>query len=105
MCKLGNFILLGDFNSEVSENAMKEFCDTYNLNNLVTEATSSIDLIFTNRVRSFQNSITMETGQSDHHKMIITVLKTLVPKQTPILIKYRDYRKFNSLNFIHDLQI
>ena len=84
-----NFILLGDFNSEISENALKEFCDKYNLKNLVTETTcfknplnpSSIDLILTNRDISFQNSITMETGLSDHHKMIITVLKTLVPKQ------------------------
>ena len=112
MCKLENFILLGDFNSEISENAMKEFCDTYNLKNLVTEATCfknplnpiSIDLILTNRVRSFQNSITMETGLSDHHKMILTVLKTLVPEQSPILIKYHDYRKFNSLHFRNDLQ-
>ena len=39
MCKLDNFLLLGDYNSEMSENAMKEFCDTYNLKNLITEAT------------------------------------------------------------------
>ena len=110
MCKLENFFLLGDFNSEISENAMKEFCDRYNLKNLVTEATcfknpsnpSSIDLILTNRARSFQTRITMETGLSDHHRMIITVLKTLVPKQTPILIMYRD--KFNSQHFRHYLK-
>ena len=112
MCKLDNFILLGDYNSEMSENAMKEFCDTYNLKNLITEATcfknpnipSSIDVILTNRGRSFKNSITVETGISDHHKMIITVLNTYVPKQVPMLIKYRDYRKFNSQNFRYDLQ-
>ena len=112
MCRLENFILLGDFNSEITEYLMKEFCDTYNLKNLVTEATcfknplnpSSIDLILTNRIRSFQNTITLETGLSDHHKMVITVLKTFIPKRTPILIKYRDYRKFNSQNFRQDLQ-
>ena len=90
---------------------MKEFCDAYNLKNLVTEATcfknpsnpSSIDLILTNRVRSFMNTITLETGLSDHQKMTISVLKTFVPKQAPIVIKYRDYRKFNSQNFRHDL--
>ena len=112
MCRLENLILLGDFNSELTEYLMKEFCDTYNLKNLVTEATcfknplnpSSIDLILTNRIRSFQNTITLETGLSDHHKMVITVLKTFIPKRTPILIKYRDYRKFNSQNFRQDLQ-
>ena len=41
MCNLENFILLGDFNSEVQENEMKEFCDSYNLKNLVKEATCS----------------------------------------------------------------
>ena len=77
MCKLDNFILLGDYNSEMTENAMKEFSDTYNLKNLVNEPTcfknplhpSSIDVILTNRFKSFQNTITIETGLSDHHKM------------------------------------
>ena len=31
MCELDNFIILGDFNSEVHEHEMKEFCETYNL--------------------------------------------------------------------------
>ena len=39
MPKYDNFILLGDFNSEMSENAMREFCDTYNLKKLVNEPT------------------------------------------------------------------
>ena len=112
MCKLDNFILVGDYNSEISEKAMKEFCETYNLNNLVTEPTcfknplnpSSIDVMLTNRIRSFQNTIVFETGLSDHHKMTITVLKAYVPKQAPMLIKYRNYRKFNSEFFRQDLQ-
>ena len=112
MCRLENFILLGDFNSEITENAMKEFCDTYNLKNLITEATcfknpinpSSIDLILTNKIRSSQNTTILETGLSDHHKMVITILKTCVPKQTPTVIKYRDYRQFKGQYFAEDLQ-
>ena len=112
MCKLDNFILLGDYNSEISENAMKEFCNLYNLNNLITEATcfknptnpSSIDVILTNRAPRFHNTATLETGLSDHHKMTVTVLKSFVPKQAPMLIKYRDYRKFNSHDFRSDLK-
>ena len=76
MCRLENFTLLGGFNSEITENAMKEFCDAYNLKNLITEATcfknpinpSSIDLILTNKIRSFQNTTILETGLSDHHQ-------------------------------------
>ena len=30
-----NFLLLGDVNSEVSEDSMQEFCDVYNLKSLV----------------------------------------------------------------------
>ena len=36
--------------------------------------------------------------------MTISVLKTYIPKQAPMLIKYRDYKKFNSQNFRYDLQ-
>ena len=109
--KYENYILLGDFNSEVSEDSMNEFCDMYNLKNLINEATcfksrvkpSSIDLILTNRFRSFQNSQVVETGLSDHHKMTITVLRIFVKKQSLIFIKYRDYKKFDNLHFHNEL--
>ena len=82
---------------------MKEFCEIYNLTSLIQELTcfksplnpSSIDLMLTNRPRRFQNSYTVETGLSDHHKMTITVLKTFFQKQSPTIIKYRDYKMFN----------
>ena len=88
-----NVLLLGDFNSTVKENVMKEFCDTYSLENLINEPTcfknplnpSSIDVMLTNRKSSFQNSITLETGLSDHHKMTITVLKRYFKKNDPKL--------------------
>ena len=34
MCRLENFLLLGDFNSEISEIEMKNCCETYNLENI-----------------------------------------------------------------------
>ena len=91
MQKYDNFLLLGDFNSEIHETAMKEFTDTYNLSNLIKEHTcfknplnpSLIDLILTNRPRSFQNSQTVETGLSDHHKLTITVMRAFIPNQAP----------------------
>ena len=103
LSKYDNYLLIGDFNSEIKEESMKEFCDIYNLSNLIKEPTcfknplnpSSIDVMLTNRARQFQNSHTVETGLSDHHKMTITVLKTFFQKQSPTIVKYRDYKNFN----------
>ena len=111
MPKFDNFLLLGDFNSEPHEFSMSEFCDTYNLQNLITEPTcfknphnpSSIDLMLTNKIRKFQNSQVIETGLSDHHKMTITVLRAFYQKQTPILIKYRNYKNYDSSVFQTEL--
>ena len=111
MAKYENFLLLGDFNSEMSETAMSEFCETYNLTNLVKEPTcyknpnnpSTIDLILTNRPRCFQNTATIETGLSDFHKLTITVMKSYYPKQSPIVRLYRDYKNFDQARFRNDL--
>ena len=32
-----NLILIGDFNSQMEEDAMNDFCDIYNLKNLISE--------------------------------------------------------------------
>ena len=62
-----------------------------------------IDVILTNRPSSFQDSHVIETGLSDHHKMIITVLRAFFQKQTPITVKYRDYKKFDQSLFRYNL--
>ena len=54
-----------------------------------------IDLILTNKWRSFQNSTVIETGLSDHHKLTIMVTRCFFQKQPPITILYRDYKNFN----------
>ena len=112
MSRVDNLIILRDFNFQTNEPAMKDFCDIYNLKNLITEPTgfknmdnsSSIDLILTNRSKSFLNNQAVETGLSDHHKITVTVLRTFCPKQSPICIKYRDYKLFNSDVFCNVLK-
>ena len=59
--------------------------------------------MLTNKIRGFQNSVNIESGLSDHHMMTISVMKSFFPKQTPSLIRYRCYRKFNSKNFGKEL--
>ena len=100
-----NLLVMGDFNSEITEDPMKNFCDTYNLKSLVKTPTcyknprnpTCIDLILTNRHNCFQNSRTIETGLSDFHKMTVTVLKSHFQKKGPILMKYRNYNFDESL--------
>ena len=46
--------------------------------------------MLTNKKSSFENSMTLETGLSDHHKMTITVLKSHFKKNVPITINYRN---------------
>ena len=106
-----NLLLIGDFNSETEEENMKDFCDIYNLKNLIRHPTcfksahnpTSIDMFLTNRHNCFQNSCTIETGISDHHKMIITVLKTYFKKSKPTIIKYRSYAVYDEGSFKTDL--
>ena len=81
---------------------MKEFCQQYDLHNLIKEPTcyknadnpTSIDVILTNKKEYFTNNSAVETGISDHHKMVTTVLKVYVKKNTPVTINYRSYKNF-----------
>ena len=58
--KFDNYLLMGDFNSEP---AISGFCEIYNTKNIIKEKTcfknpenpTCIDLILTNRPRSFQD--------------------------------------------------
>ena len=92
-----NIMLLGDLNVESSDPVLNDLCSVYNLFSLVKEPTcfknpdnpSCIDLFLTNRPRSFQNTLTIETGISDFHKMVITVMKVFYKKQKPKIIQYR----------------
>ena len=91
--KYDNFILLVDLNSEPTESAVRDFCQIYGFKNLIKDNTcfknpekpSCIDLIITNRPKSFQNSMALETGLSDFHKMTLTVMKVFYKKQKPTL--------------------
>ena len=58
-----------------------------------------IDLILRNFPRSFQNACVIETGLSDFHMMIVTVMKTSYRKIEPRVINYRDYKSFSNEGF------
>ena len=78
--KYDNIILMGDFNVESADTVVSNFCEIYNLINIIREKTcfknpnnpSCIDLITTSRPKSFQNFMVIERGLYDFRKMCIT---------------------------------
>ena len=88
-----------------SETALRNFCDLYQLKNLVREPTcfknpdnpSCIDLFLTNCSRSFQDIQVIQTCLSDFHKMNLTVSKIFFTKQKHETFFYRIYKKFDNL--------
>ena len=109
--KYENIILPGDFNVCVDDEAMRNFCNSYNLNSLIKQPTcfknpenpSYIDLILTNKSRSFKSTCVTETGLSDFHRMTISVLKTHFCKLPPEVVTNRsrhgNERFMDSLKF------
>ena len=65
---------------------------------------SCIDLLLTNNVYAFKQTIALWTGFSDCHKLVLTLLKTTVPRSQPKEITCRDYKKFDSLKFKIELK-
>ena len=101
----------GDSNMTETEGQLKDFLDLYRLKNLFKEPTcykshtpKCIDLVLTNRNKSVQKTTTVETGLSDFHKMVVTVLKTAFPEQGLTAINYRNCKKYNENAFKSDLQ-
>ena len=97
--KFDNLLIMGDFNSDPSDEQVESFCDSYDLHNLVKEKTcfkgppKCYDLILTNCKHNFQNTLVLTSGFSDFHKMTVTVLKTEFVKTVAVQINYRDYKK------------
>ena len=85
---------MSDFNADMENINLKNFCDLYNFKNLIKEATCfktpvnpiCIDLKLTNSYRSFQNSCAIETGLSNFHRMVVTFMKAYFQKQKPKVV-------------------
>ena len=75
-----NHIVIGDFNLKPSQMYLKTFIETHNYFSLLKNNAcfkgpgSCIDLILTNRKYSFQGTSSFETGLSDHHHLIYSIL-------------------------------
>ena len=86
----GKLLILGDLNMEVHESSLKTFIEERELYSMIKTPTCfksvrgrCIDLLLTNSKYSFQKSQSFETGFSDFHHMIYTILKTTYVKKEP----------------------
>ena len=104
---------MGDFNVGFTEANMVAFCSEYKLKALNKEPTwfktcmspSCIDLFLANCPKSFESTLTIETGLSNFRKLIVTVLKVKHEKVPPKIIQYRNYKNFDSTRFFEKLHV
>ena len=109
--KYDNLIVLGDFNAEMTNTYVEEFCSVYNVKNLIKdpscfknpEKPTLIDHVLTNHPRCFQHSDVYETDLSDFHRIALTVLEIYHSKKNPKVLQYRDYKNFTNQHFRRDL--
>ena len=84
--------------------------DRHNLSNLVKLATcfkssrgTLLDVLLTNKPKSFQKTFVCETGLSDCHKLVATIFRSTFIKLAPKVVKYRSYKNFDEKQFCLDL--
>ena len=85
---------------------MKSFLQEHTFYNIMKQNTcfksdggSCIDLLITNSKFSFMKANSFETGLSDHHHMIYTILKTKFEKFKPKKSIYRNSKQYDSDQF------
>ena len=89
---------------------LDEFCDLFNLTNLIKSETcftnnheSLTDLSLTNTPLSFQKTHVSEAGLSDCHKLITDFLKTNFSGLRPKVLSYRNYSNLDESKFLNNL--
>ena len=82
-----NFVLLGDFNLSTENPNLKNFMCSFDLESVINSLTcykstnpTCIDLHLTNKKNYFMKYATFETGLSNHHKLITTILRKAISK-------------------------
>ena len=97
-------------NSNNTANHLTDFCDLFAISNLVNVKTcaksvsgTTLDIMLTNKPRSFYNTSAVTTGLSDCHKLILSCLTAHFKRLPPKKIIYKDYKMLDEAKFLHDL--
>ena len=103
--------MIGDFNIQLGNKTLKDFCDLNQLEYLILKPTcykgktsSTSDLIITNHKSSFMKYDTCETGLSNHHKIVHSFLRKTFAKGKPKTIYYQCYKNFEQNKFNKELK-
>ena len=106
-----NCVLFRDLNIVRDNTQLQNFCESFLFENLIKKPTcykggtpTGIDHIVTNIPKRFMKSIVLETGISDHHKMIMTIFRSTFAKGKPKPFYYHCYKKFNLEQFQTELK-
>ena len=106
-----NILLMGDFNITPNNPKSSELIADHELCTLIPEPTcfksinpNCTDNFLTNKKTRFMKTLTFETGVSDHHKIIGTMLRSTFAKEKPKKLFYRCYRNFAIKKFEVELQ-
>ena len=106
-----DLIFLGDWNCcPHKSNTVKDFCDMYNLRNLITEPTchkgnvsSLLDVIVVSNPRRYAGVLNSDCQISDFHNIIGAATKRFAPSQRPRKISYRSYKHFDEDDYLYDM--
>ena len=115
--KYQNILIIGDLNLNYdnlkkgdTHSHLSDLCDTFSFSNLVNGVTcvksqndTSLDVMLTNRPRSFHNTRLIKTGLSDCHKMIVSVFRAFFKRLPAKVIEYRNYKTFDHNAFLRNL--
>ena len=111
-----NVILLGDLNFDLLVTSkgkpLEDVNELFDLKNLVKDPTcfmkdakpSLVDVILTNKNQNFMKTGQCDTGLSDWHNMIFTVLKGNFLPYNKSQFEYRSFQGFDREVFLQDLQ-
>ena len=95
-----------------TNNYLCDFIDTFSLTNIINSKTcfktlngTLLDLMLTNKPKSFCKTCTIEKRLSDCHKMIVRFLRAFFKRIPSRNIVYGNYKHFNQNHFLHELDL
>ena len=92
-----SIIVIGDMNLEPDSPEMSNFIDHMKQKTCWKFSRGScIDLILSNKKHSLFNTGTLETGLSDHHSLVYSMLKTTFQKLLSQKISYRKWKNIDA---------
>ena len=111
-----NVVVMGGINIDVKKvtnqslEKLNTFCENFGLSNLAkgytyySKTQSSVDLLLTNKISSFQLTKATETGISQVYFLVSIYMKTQAARRKSKNFLYGDYKHFDEKTFLLELE-